>query len=1753
MAGRTTYTGDTITNFGTYLPTPIIERIKIKAVTESDPMLNDMIAVHEKLDNIFPGYNYESERLSGGTLDFRSLSKLSIDMSCLFNSNDTYDLEDMFSELFEYSGATGWGTSWRDDTSLYMNIIMVEGKSRSDLIKQSKSNLKHLLMFESPALVGIDWSYAGLQEEASRQVGVGDTEYADSLRSFLDFVSPQGQARQIEYLLEMSAMVGASGAGSDMTGGALDFATSAYDNLTSLFQDSKRLRVISIPLSDFFDHMTFTTDNDLDGNPIVKTSYINVEAFVGNFPDIAELTLMATISTKSLSALYNLSAPLFALNLSDISYEQIKTDGNVAYIAEPVFIDQESNIYHNQTYQALNSKFYKTESFGPTEISNSLALVLAKYLKYRPGNETLISAMNGIQYIIDEYQFDNSYLVRLNRYHTLFPNKSPSTMTGRLYHDFRTVVLNANSTLLREDEVVKRIFRNFKISDLRSTPDLVDTLSVTSYEPLLDLDNTNYLYDVILHSNLAVYAPIENDSLEEAGTNDANPWLEAEVSFTPSELSVLVTENIESALNNIKELLDGFYDDGTVAATSGLTDHRAGKIHKRISNSVIDDYVNDVISGTSPGAYSSGTNTLDKIVDAVTQQCIGFCDALVPYASDITNSFKNKLEEKRPGHAAGKRIHVYLHDDFDGIYEDCPPDADVADELGLGCVTKWSHSSAMTTMFGSANYVEAATWTRVGDFMHLASIGHQADTGIEFATPHISNNSSALAHGWSPTPGDRPDVSDHDFFGMGSPDASFSAGSKFYWDNLYDDFLFVEHKDTEGSTSYGENSIGYSGRVSYTEDATGIRKYDESYDNMIARIKYGGNVGGAFGDARRGSGSNVGRYAGQDWWDELIEANQLILPNGRLSDLCTVWVIERNGNIFNMSAMTGINSGQIGRAGGGGDFTNFFKNSHRPFAIAIARLTDSEIREKVITMLQTAINPQATETWLDDALSFGMYRVVDDFMGNLQANLSLAATELTADGGYVDDTEIRNAASDCVSLAYNKILGYQHTYFTSIHDVTYRTDTMVPSFEEQYDSYTDGTIKQHFNMPILRIFGYTPWKANFYYFKNDGFDTDSATADYADIVAFCVCLPLFDKSVLTSALGDTEYRVTGLDGTGRGSGMARDRTPYMESDRVSDSEFGQIGISGGTASPEKIQDAYGTLASTVDTGRGNDLITFGSDGGYDEYHGNYALGFVRGQWPYAEYVNTGRGIKNHIAREHNLAASFMHVAANYMISQRAQVLEYVQEILYLKTLNSSVKVDYGMHNILASTDILMKKSGYFFFDLEKFIRKGSVLSTVCDVDKLIKFMPSMNPTLNHAIQLYNVEYDNNTLSHFKMKLERALGPEYGGGSATSGFINFDFDSATTYGLGTGAKPLVYSKIERLNSRSGFTFKSFFNSMSYDNMMAEAATSKVAEILGYATEAEGAGMRLDADRDFNNAVNDMTSGIEYSHLVLRNYAFNEWSSYLLPTLIDGRKYNFRDDYRLLCFYYQYFIDDDNAFIGDPEDTVNSTDEVQIFLNLSDLSHKIMRQLSDTFKTYYDSFIREYYNLAIENCAYDKYNLKYNDFFIEEMLRDYTGSTGMSASPWYLMVSVYVTYLQIFTDMYGGSYASQIEHANNILDGIRPETGRLDNLIDFVEQCRIFDEVLEEKAEAAKLEFESRVTEAVFDAVPGGTPGGGSMDYSSASEWAPYEGFTANGCFSIAWQGEQAIKRPVIDHIADYTDAPDILSTYSEFGSGTTTDL
>ena len=196
----------------------------------------------------------------------------------------------------------------------------------------------------------------------------------------------------------------------------------------------------------------------------------------------------------------------------------------------------------------------------------------------------------------------------------------------------------------------------------------------------------------------------------------------------------------------------------------------------------------------------------------------------------------------------------------------------------------------------------------------------------------------------------------------------------------------------------------------------------------------------------------------------------------------------------------------------------------------------------------------------------------------------------------------------------------------------------------------------------------------------------------------------------------------------------------------------------------------------------------------------------------------------------------------------------------------------------------------------------------------------------------------------------------------------------------------------------------------------------------------------------------TKEFEYTHIALRNYAFPGF----YDSLFGAPHQTWRDDYRLMCYRYQFFLDDDDAYQGNEKDLAflaapSENDSVDLGLTkviLRDESQLLLKGLYAFYSEIYLEFKDNYVDYAKDNCSFNDFNLRFNNFFIESMVAEYGADRN---TPWFKMAAAYEMYQNIFTDVFGGDTIKMMEMANNILEQIRPETGTLYRLLEFSDRC------------------------------------------------------------------------------------------------------
>ena len=147
---------------------------------------------------------------------------------------------------------------------------------------------------------------------------------------------------------------------------------------------------------------------------------------------------------------------------SQLSYELvINSDGTPAdeVIA---YLQTDGNYFGSIPLQSLDRVFRTTENVSHRQVINSVNNVIAPYV----GN---LTEADNISLILNEYSDNPRLMLELKKEINSFSSKSSSTVTGQLYGSLVDVVGDLNSVLEASPRLQKRLVKNSKIIDQRST------------------------------------------------------------------------------------------------------------------------------------------------------------------------------------------------------------------------------------------------------------------------------------------------------------------------------------------------------------------------------------------------------------------------------------------------------------------------------------------------------------------------------------------------------------------------------------------------------------------------------------------------------------------------------------------------------------------------------------------------------------------------------------------------------------------------------------------------------------------------------------------------------------------------------------------------------------------------------------------------------------------------------------------------------------------------------------------------------------------------------------------------------------------------------------------------------------------------------------------------------------------------------------------------------------------------------------
>lgn len=161
---------------------------------------------------------------------------------------------------------------------------------------------------------------------------------------------------------------------------------------------------------------------------------------------------------------------------------------------------------------------------------------------------------------------------------------------------------------------------------------------------------------------------------------------------------------------------------------------------------------------------------------------------------------------------------------------------------------------------------------------------------------------------------------------------------------------------------------------------------------------------------------------------------------------------------------------------------------------------------------------------------------------------------------------------------------------------------------------------------------------------------------------------------------------------------------------------------------------------------------------------------------------------------------------------------------------------------------------------------------------------------------------------------------------------------------------------------------------------------------------------------------------------------------------------RGGYRLMCFEFQDFMDDDVAyyntvgsFFGDRQKHETS---YYMDIGVLDVSLDIYHKVKQLLELEYSKFI-VYVEKAKEACSYNNIDDVFNEFFIAAMSELEESGSVVS---WYRAPTIYYSFMAVISNMYAGIHVDDIRaHIVNDITStaglISPQTGRMSEILVF----------------------------------------------------------------------------------------------------------
>ena len=234
--------------------------------------------------------------------------------------------------------------------------------------------------------------------------------------------------------------------------------------------------------------ISFSITNSFHNYYINRQSSLSVMAFAGTLAEPEEdsgTTITRQITQESPEA--------FQKRFGDIRYEEVLNYNNAPQsVIESYVYAENGTPYPGTPLQALNGTYRDSTDTTPEQLTDAVTNLIDQYVKFIDRDPTLKENMDQIQSIAATNATAPDLLPKLNTYRKLYSSKDPTTLSGKLYLGYESLISSFNSSILGKEEIKKQLFLNARVMDLRKEDYGVSYIPPGA--PTLGLDRTGEDY-----------------------------------------------------------------------------------------------------------------------------------------------------------------------------------------------------------------------------------------------------------------------------------------------------------------------------------------------------------------------------------------------------------------------------------------------------------------------------------------------------------------------------------------------------------------------------------------------------------------------------------------------------------------------------------------------------------------------------------------------------------------------------------------------------------------------------------------------------------------------------------------------------------------------------------------------------------------------------------------------------------------------------------------------------------------------------------------------------------------------------------------------------------------------------------------------------------------------------------------------------------------------------------------------------------